>query len=130
MAAVRELNIEIADQPGTLGIASEVLGKAGINIDGFGVWEGCARLLVDDVETGLAILREAGFVCRTQKVLRLDLPDEPGNLSEVAQALGQAGINIDHAYTVTPSAEGAATFVLAVVDPHTAKDVLAESPAR
>ncbi len=124
MAAVRELSVEIADQPGTLGIASELLGRAGINIDGFGVWQGCARLLVDDVETAAKILSEEGFTCRTQKVLKLDLPDEPGNLSEVARELGLAGINIDHAYTVTHHAEGAATFVLAVVDPSAAKETL------
>ena len=124
MAAVRELCVEMADRPGTLGVASELLGRAGVNIDGFGVWEGRARLLVDDVDAAMEILGEAGFSCSTQKVLKLDLPDEPGNLSEVARELGRAGINIDHAYTITPSAKGAATFVLAVVDPRAAKEVL------
>ncbi len=124
MAAVKELSVEIADQPGTLGAVSEALGRAGINIEGFGVWKGCARLLVDDADAAVKILDEEGFTCRAQKVLRLDVPDEPGNLSEVARELGLAGINIDHAYTVTPRAEGASTFVLAVVDPHAAKKAL------
>ncbi len=124
MAAVKELCVEIADEPGALGIVSEVLGRAGINIEGFGVWGDCARLLVDDVDAAMEILHEKGLVCRAQKVLRLDLPDEPGNLSEVARELGLAGINIDHAYTVTPRAEGASTFVLAVVDPRAAKEIL------
>ncbi len=130
MAAVRELSVELADKPGTLGVVSEMLGRAGINIDGFGVWGDCARLLVGDVDAALGILSKKGFTCRAQRVLRLDLPDEPGNLCEVAQELGLAGINIDHAYTVTPSAEGAATFVLAVVDPRAAKEVLGEPRAR
>ncbi len=130
MAAVRELSVELADKPGTLGIVSEVLGRAGINIDGFGVWGSRARLLVADADAAVKILGEAGFACRAQRVLKLDLPDEPGDLCEVAQELGLAGINIDHAYTVTPSAEGAATFVLAVVDPRAAKEVLGEPRAR
>ncbi len=124
MAAVRELSVEIADQPGTLGSVSEALGREGINIEGFGVWKSRARLLVDDVDRALEVLGELGFDCRTQKVLRLDLPDEPGNLCEVARELGSAGINIDHAYTVTPRQEGACTFVLAVIDPRAALKTL------
>ncbi len=124
MAATKELSVEIADQPGTLGAVSEALGGVGVNIEGFGVWGGRARLLVDDVDRALEVLDEKGFACRAQRVLRLDLPDEPGNLAEVAQELGIAGINIDHAYTITSRLEGASTFVLAVVDPQAAKETL------
>ena len=124
MAAAKELCVEIPDQPGALGTVSELLGRVGINIDGFGVWSGNARLLVDDVDRAAEILRGEGFVCRTEEVLRLDLPDEPGNLSELARELGLAGINIDHAYTVTPRAEGAAAFVVAVIDTRAAEEIL------
>ena len=62
--------------------------------------------------------REFGYV------LRLHLPDEPGNLAEVAQALGEAGMNIDYAYTLTSAVPGEAAFVLAVVDPNFAEDLL------
>ncbi len=124
MAADRELCVEIPDQPGTLGDVSEMLGRHGINIDGFGVWDGIARLLVADVDRAQEILRGRGLACHTNKVLRLDLPDEPGNLSELARELGAAGINIDHAYTVTPRDGGAAAFVLSVIDPRAAEQAL------
>ena len=86
MAAVKELCVQIDDEPGALGVVSGALGRAGINIDGFGVWDGCARLLVDDVESAQRVLREEGFACSAQRVLRLDLPDQPGNLADVAAA--------------------------------------------
>ena len=124
MATARELRVQIPNQPGALGTVSEVLGKAGINIDGFSVWGENARLLVDDVDRAVQILDGEGLACRTTKVLRLDLPDEPGNLSELARELGRAGINIDHAYTVTPRSAGAAAFVLAVIDPRAAEKAL------
>ena len=124
MPAATELCVLIPNEPGTLGAVSEVLGRAGINVDGFGVWEDSARLLVDDVDRALELLRAEGFTCRTNEVLRLDLPDEPGNLSELARELGRAGINIHHAYTVTPRDEGACAFVLAVIDPRAAEKVL------
>ena len=60
----------------------------------------------------------------TADVLRLHVPDEPGNLAEVAQALGDAGINIDYAYTLSTKVPGEAAFVLAVIDPGAAEGVL------
>lgn len=107
-----------------LGGISSVLAEAGINIDGFGVWKGVARLSVSDPDEAARRLEAAGYVCEHREVLRLHLPDEPGNLAEVAQALGDAGINIDYAYTVTPWQPGAAAFVLAVVNPEAAEEVL------
>ena len=39
MPAATELCVQIPNEPGTLGAVSQVLGRAGINVDGFGVWE-------------------------------------------------------------------------------------------
>ena len=57
-------------------------------------------------------------------MLRLHVPNEPGNLAEVAQSLGDAGINIDYAYTLTSRVPGETAFVLAVIDPGLAEDLL------
>jgi hypothetical protein len=107
-----------------LGRISSILGEADINIDGFGVWGGETRLFVSDVDHAVELLSAAGMSCDTAEVLRLHVPDEPGNLAEVAQALGDAGINIDYAYTVTSTVPGETAFVLAVIDPTVAEDVL------
>lgn len=124
MAAARELQVEIANEPGALGTISEILGRHGINIDGFGVWVTTAHLLVSDVDRAEEVLREEGFQLRIVDVLRLVVPNEPGNLAEVARELGQAGINIDYAYTVATKAPGAAGFVLAVANMDQAEQVL------
>lgn len=124
MAAARELRVHHADKPGQLGRISSILGTAGINIDGFGVWGGETRLLVSDVDRAIELLSAEGMSCDTADVLRLHLPNEPGNLAEVAQSLGDAGINIDYAYTLTPTEPGETAFVLAVIDPGVAEDVL------
>lgn len=124
MAAARELRVHHANSPGQLGRLSLILGDAGINIEGFGVWEGQTRLFVTDVDRASELLTKEGFQCQTADVLRLHVPDEPGNLAEVAEALGDAGINIDYAYTLTSTVPGEAAFVLAVIDPGSAEDVL------
>lgn len=116
MAAARELRIRVDDRPGVLGKISEVLGASEINIVGFAVWESTAHVLTDAPERAAALLVDAGFDIELVDVLRLVVPDEPGNLAEIAQELGSAAINIDHAYTVSNGADGAAAFVLAVPD--------------
>ena len=124
MAAARELQVQLANEPGTLGRISKVLGVGGVNIDGFGVWAATAHLLVSDVEEGLRILRAEGFAVDVVDTLHLSVPDEPGNLAEIAQALGEAGINIDYAYTVTRRSRGAAAFILAVANTDVAEELL------
>lgn len=124
MPAAREVRVHHADKPGRLGRISSVLGGAGINIDGFGVWGGETRLFVSDVDHAVELLAAEGISCEVADVLRLHLPDEPGNLAEVAQALGEAGINIDYAYTLTSTVAGEAAFVLAVIDPQAAEEIL------
>jgi len=124
MAAARELMVEIANEPGALATISDLLRAQGVNIMGFGVWVATAHLLVTDSEKAEQILRAEGFQVEVADVLQLVMPDEPGSLSEVAHALGDAGINIDYAYTVTTSTPGAASFVLAVADMDQAEQIL------
>ena len=126
MAAARELRVHHADEPGRLGRISSILAESDINIAGFGVWGGETRLFVSDPEKALELLTGAGMSCELADVLRLHVPDEQGNLAEVAQALGDAGINIDYAYTLISVGVGEAAFVLAVVDPNAAEGLLVE----
>lgn len=124
MAAATELQVEIANEPGALGTISEILARAEINIDGFGVWVATAHLLVSDSDEALRLLRAEGFQVQMAHVMRLVIPNEPGNLAEIARALGEAGINIDYAYTVTSDTPGAAGFVLAVANAGQAEQLL------
>jgi len=124
MAAARELQVQIANEPGALGRISELLGEHGINIHGFAVWGATAHLLVREPAKAAEILRDEGFELRVVDVLELIVPDEPGNLAEIARALGEAGVNIDYSYTVSSTTRGAAAFVLAVADTDQAEQLL------
>ena len=124
MAAAHELQVQIANEPGALGRISEILGQQGINIRGFGVWVATAHVLVGDHVKAAELLRAAGFQLQIVDVLELLVPDEPGNLAEIARALGDAGMNIDYSYTVSSPTPGAAAFVLAVANTDQAEKVL------
>jgi len=124
MAAARELMVQIANEPGALATISDLLSAEGVNIMGFGVWVATAHLLVTDSDAAVRILRAEGFQVEVADVLQVVMPDEPGSLSEIAHALGDASINIDYAYTVSTNVPGAASFVLAVADTDQAEQIL------
>ena len=90
----------LADRPGSLAALGEVLGAAGVSLEGGGVFthrgEAIAHFLVDDAERGRAALDAAGIgpvTIHDVVTTRLD-QEVPGQLGAFARAVAQAGINV------------------------------------
>ncbi|MCD6016566.1 MAG: hypothetical protein K0R88_2650 [Solirubrobacterales bacterium] len=101
-----DLTVILADRPGELARLGEATGEAGINIQGLcaltGEGKGFIHLLVDDADAGpaRAALEAAEMgVADAREALVVDIQDRPGTLGEVAGTLGEAGVNIELAYT-------------------------------
>jgi hypothetical protein len=118
MPAVTQFVISEESKPGTLAHVASVLGAAGVNIKAFSAPEvaehGHLRLLVNDVEKAKTALAKAAIKFREEEALVLSLENKPGALSEVAESLTQAKINIACAY-LTPSREGKRAIVVLTV---------------
>jgi hypothetical protein len=68
---------------------------------------------VEDAAATRAALSEAGIeVSGERDVLVVDVEDRPGTMGEVARRIGEAGVNIELAYTTF----GAVRLVLGVDD--------------
>ncbi|HEY7043692.1 MAG TPA: ACT domain-containing protein [Nocardioidaceae bacterium] len=102
-----DLTIYLDDRPGELARLGEVLGAAGVNIDGFCVLTsggGAAEthVLVDDMDGAFSALETAGMrVASEQEVMVVEVEDRPGVLGEVTRRLGDADVNITLAYLAT-----------------------------
>jgi hypothetical protein len=116
MARRRQITVPIANLPGTLAGITEALGKAGVNVEAFTVFEGQAHLLVDKNAGAIEALREARYPCLESEVLFLDLDHRPGALARAARTLAGAGVNIDYAYSGSGPAPGRAFIVMSVSD--------------
>jgi hypothetical protein len=97
---VKDLEVLLADRPGSLAELGEVLGAAGVSLEGGGVFthrgEAIAHFLVDDAERGRAALDAAGIgpvTIHDVVTARLD-QEVPGQLGAFARAVAQAGINV------------------------------------
>jgi len=126
---VKQLSVFIENKAGRVSEVTEVLGQADVNIRGFSVSDtaeyGIVRLIVDDPDTGMKALHNAGFTVKESDVLCLDLPDKPGGLAGVLKVVSDAGVNIEYVYSLI------ATFVVInVADVNRALQLLRDQPVR
>jgi hypothetical protein len=101
-----DMTVILEDRPGELARLGEVMGEAGVNIEGMcaltGQGRGYIHLLVADEKASVAraALEEAGMgVADTREVLVVDIADRPGTLGEVARRFADANVNVELAYT-------------------------------
>ncbi len=115
MPRAKELKIRVEDRPGMLGEIAGALGAKKINLRAVTAWieggEGVVRLVADQVGAAKRALAARGWKAEEQEVLEVELPDKPGALGAVAEALGQAGVNITHVYVGTAGARKATVFM-------------------
>ena len=102
-----DLTLHLDDEPGELARVGDVLGKAGVNIEGFcavtsGGGTAEVHVLVQDLELAMTALDGAGVrVVNEQEVAVVAVEDRPGVLGEVTRSLGDSGVNITLAYLAT-----------------------------
>jgi hypothetical protein len=102
----RDLEIILADRPGELARLGEVLGGAGVNIQGLAAFTGEGKGVIhalvadNDVRRAREALKEHRIgVVDEREVLVVDVDDRPGTLGELGRELAAANVNIDLAYT-------------------------------
>ena len=90
------------DRPGTLAKATEAIGKAGVNLDGFAEIGGTMHALVADATRARRALEDAGFQVKAeQEVVVLDLEDRPGTAAGVFRRIADGDVNVDFSYVAT-----------------------------
>ena len=123
-----DLEIVLTDQPGELARIGEATGQVGVNILGMcaftGEGRGIIHLLVatERADAARSALEQADVRLADQReVLLVDVEDRPGTLGELTRTLGEAGVNIELAYTTF----GGVKIVIATDDLESARAALA-----
>ena len=114
---MKDLTVILEDRPGALADLGDATGGAGINIEGMcavtGGGKGEIHILVDDPGATREALEFAGMeVSGEGDVLVVEVEDRPGTMATVARKLGDAGVNVELAYTTF----GGVKLVLGVDD--------------
>lgn len=101
-----DLTVVLENQPGTLAAMGELLGSAGINIEGIcGAQDGgqsVVHILVENSPAAREVLEAGGYqVTGVRNVFVMTIEDRPGALGEIARKLADAEINIELCYLAT-----------------------------
>ena len=101
-----DLTVYLVNKPGTLAQVGEVLGNAGINIDGAcgfpAEGRGELHLLVADGALARAALTDAGIECGGDREVEVvSIVDQPGEMGRHLRRVADAGVNVDLIYLAT-----------------------------
>lgn len=125
---VEQLSVFLENKSGRLAELCRTLGNARINMHALMVADtaefGVIRIICDTPERAKGLLEEQGFGVSVTRVLAVEIPDSPGGLADVLEALDGAGMNVEYAYCFVEPSGDAAVDVFKV-DDAAAEDVLA-----
>lgn len=99
---IRQISIFLQNKPGQLSAICRDLANAGINIATLSLADtadfGIVRMIVDDHEKAKEVLAQKGHVVNVREVVAVCVPDRPGGMLGVMNALDAAGANIEYSY--------------------------------
>ena len=98
-----DLMVGLVNRPGTLALASDALGRAGINIEGACGFvcgeQGVYHVLVEDAEAARRALIDAGFEIQDERqVVVAPVANRPGSAAAVLRKVAEANVNVDLLY--------------------------------
>ncbi|MCL4079671.1 ACT domain-containing protein [Coriobacteriia bacterium Es71-Z0120] len=128
---VEQVSVFLENTTGRLAELTRVLGDAGINMRALMVADtsefGVVRIICDTPRRAVQLLDDAGFGASLTEVLAVEVPDRPGGLADVLEALQADGINVEYAYCFVEPTGSAAVDILRVDEPERARQALARA---
>ena len=125
---VDQISVFIENKMGALAEVIEALGDAGIDLRALSLADttefGVLRLIVDNPNHALSLLREAGFAVSVTKTLAVPIHDVPGGLAKILKILTNEKISVEYAYAFISRKQGNAYVVLRVDDFTEAQNIL------
>ena len=99
---LKQISIFAENKKGVMNDITGLLADAGINILGHVTNDsaeyGIVRMVVDDADKAVSLLKGSGYACRLTDVLGIEMNDEPGAMNKVLKAISDACVNIDYLY--------------------------------
>lgn len=125
---VEQISIFLENRQGSLENATRILKDANINIRTLSLADttdfGILRLIVNDVDASLNVLKENGLRVSRTIVVAVEVPDRPGGLHSILEVLSKNGINVEYLYAFVEKSGQNAVIIFRLDAPDAAIDVL------
>ncbi len=128
MAFTKQISVFLSNKSGRIADVTEVLAENGIDLRALSIADGetygSLRLITSDQDKALDALKKANFLTKITEVLAIEIPNEPGSLAKILNALDQNGIGVDYIYGYVGVGGGKARIIIRVSDNDAAANVI------
>ena len=125
---VKQISVFIENTPGRLAHFTKLLGENHIDLVSLSVADtthfGILRGIVADYEKAVKLISENGYTVKLTDVLAVSVPDEPGGLATVLEALAQKDIAVEYLYSFVRNSGDHALIIFRVDKIEEAEKVL------
>lgn len=115
---IKQISIFVENTSGRLADVTALLAAAGINLRALSIADtadfGILRMVADQPEAAVKLLRAAGFTARETDVIGVEVPDHPGALARLMALFRDEGVNIEYLYASLEHSSDQAVIVLKV----------------
>jgi hypothetical protein len=127
----RQVSVFLENKVGRILEITEILGRNTINIRALSLADtsdfGILRMIVDDVEKTVNVLKEKDFIVKKSQVVAVEVEDKPGGLATVLKVLGKKNINVEYMYAFFEQPQDKALLIFRFEDPDEAISILMEN---
>lgn len=117
---IEQVSVFLENRTGRLAELARTLGDADINMHALMIADtsdfGVVRIICDAPERAKALLDEGGFGASITRVMAVEMPDRPGGLADLLEALDAEELNVEYAYCFVTPVGGSAVDVFRVDD--------------
>ncbi len=117
---VNQISVFLENKPGQLNELVQILADNKIDLQALSLAEsqdyGILRIIVDDIDKTIALLKEHGWSCAVTPVLSVTVPDEPGSLTKILSVIAENGESLEYSYAFFSRVQGSACIILRVND--------------
>ena len=99
---IKQLSVFVENKPGAMSAMTAVLAENNVDMSALSLAEtadfGIVRIIVDNVYNATTVLKDAGYIHSVTDVLAVAIPNVPGGVNKVLNALTDASVNVEYMY--------------------------------
>ena len=116
--SVKQISVFIENTPGRLAHFTKLLGDSRIDLVSLSVADtthfGILRGIVADYDKAVALISQNGYTVKLTDVLAVSVPDQPGGLAGVLEALANSDVGVEYLYSFVRRAGDHALIIFRV----------------
>jgi hypothetical protein len=126
--SVQQISVFLENKKGRLAEVTQTLSKEKVNIRALSLADtadfGVLRIIVNNPERCLAVLKASGFVAQVTEVVAVEVEDRPGGLAHILEVLDRDNVNVEYMYAYVEKSRDNAIVICKIDDRERAMQVL------